>query len=70
MKTANLDETLNHLAKELNTIERQLTQCSEVLSQKRHEVIPIFVEKMIKILSLVGMANARFQLELFLQKIF
>ena len=65
VKTANLDETLNHLAKELNTIERQLTQRSEVLSQKRHEVIPIFVEKMIKILSLVGMANARFQLELF-----
>ena len=65
VKTANLDETLNHLMIELNTVERQLIQCSEVLSQKRHDVIPIFVEKMTKILSLVGMANARFQLELF-----
>ena len=65
VKTANLDETLNHLMIELNTVERQLIQCSEVLSQKRHDVIPIFVEKMTKILSLVGMANARFKLELF-----
>ena len=64
VKTANLDETLNHLMIELNTVERQLIHCSEVLSQKRHDVIPIFVEKMTKILSLVGMANARFQLEL------
>ena len=63
-KTANLEDTLNKLKSQLGKTEQQLAESSQLLSQKRQEVIPDFVDKMAKILALVGMPNARFQLEL------
>ena len=64
LKTANLEDTLNKLKSQLGKTEQQLAESSQLLSQKRQEVIPDFVDKMAKILTLVGMPNARFQLEL------
>ena len=64
LKTANLEDTLNKLKSQLGKTEQQLAESSQLLSQKRQEVIPDFVDKMAKILALVGMPNARFQLEL------
>lgn len=64
LKTANLEDTLNKLKSHLGKTEQQLAESSQLLSQKRQEVIPDFVDKMAKILALVGMPNARFQLEL------
>ena len=64
LKTANLDETLNKLQSQLLTTEQQLQESSQLLSEKRAEVIPSFVDQMTKILALVGMPNARFQLDL------
>ncbi|MGB1445513.1 MAG: DNA repair protein RecN [Flavobacteriaceae bacterium] len=64
IKTANLEDTLNKLKSQLGKTEQQLAESSQLLSQKRQEVIPDFVDKMAKILTLVGMPNARFQLEL------
>ena len=64
LKTANLEDTLNKLKSHLGKTEQQLAESSQLLSQKRQEVIPDFEDKMAKILALVGMPNARFQLEL------
>ena len=64
LKTANLEDTVNKLKSQLSKTEQQLAESSQLLSQKRQEVIPDFVDKMAKILALVGMPNARFQLEL------
>ena len=64
LKTANLDETLNNLKNQLLTTEQKLQESSQLLREKREEVIPSFTDQMTKILALVGMPNARFQLEL------
>ena len=64
LKTANLDETLNKLKTQLLTTEQQLQESSQLLREKREEVIPSFTDQMTKILALVGMPNARFQLDL------
>ena len=64
LKTANLDETLNKLKTQLLTTEQKLQESSQLLREKREEVIPSFTDHMTKILALVGMPNARFQLEL------
>ena len=64
LKTANLDETLNKLKSQLLTTEQKLQESSQLLREKREEVIPSFTDQMTKILALVGMPNARFQLDL------
>ena len=64
LKTANLDETLNRLNSQLLTTEQKLQESSQLLREKREEVIPSFTDQMTKILALVGMPNARFQLDL------
>ena len=63
LKTANIDQTLGELKAQLKAVDDKLHQCSDLLSNKRREVIPSFIDEMEKILVLVGMPNARFKLD-------
>ena len=64
IQTASLDETVANLITQQNASEAQLSKLSMQLSENRAQVIPTFIDQMTKILSLLGMPNARFKLSL------
>ena len=64
IQTASLDETVANLITQQNASEAQLSKLSTQLSENRAQVIPTFIDQMTKILSLLGMPNARFKLSL------
>ena len=64
MQTENLEENLQSFAKEQSKLIKQLDALSLTLSENRKNAIPVFTDQMVKILSLLGMPNARFKLEL------
>lgn len=64
MQTASLDDTVANLITQQSASEAQLSKLSMQLSENRVQVIPTFIDQMIKILSLLGMPNARFKLSL------
>ena len=64
IQTASLDETVANLITQQNASEAQLGKLSTQLSENRAQVIPTFIDQMTKILSLLGMPNARFKLSL------
>ena len=64
MQTENLEENLQSFVKEQSKLIKQLDALSLILSENRKNAIPVFTDQMVKILSLLGMPNARFKLEL------
>ncbi len=64
MQTENLEANLQSFAKEQSKLIKQLDALSLILSENRKIAIPVFTDQMVKIISLLGMPNARFKLEL------
>ncbi|MCH1517596.1 MAG: DNA repair protein RecN [Flavobacteriaceae bacterium] len=64
IQTENLEEDLQSLVKEQKGLIVQLDTLSQKLSENRQKAIPVFMDQMEKILSLLGMPNARFNLTL------
>lgn len=64
LQTDTLDERLRSLNEQSNRMESELMQLSTRLTDNRKQAIPSFVDQLVKLLSLLGMPNARFQLEL------
>ena len=64
MQTENLEENLQSFVKEQSKLIKQLDALSLILSENRKIAIPVFTDQMVKIISLLGMPNARFKLEL------
>ena len=64
IQTENLEEDLQSLVEEQKGLIVQLDTLSQKLSENRQKAIPVFMDQMEKILSLLGMPNARFNLTL------
>ena len=64
IQTENLEEDLQSLVEEQKRLIVQLDTLSQKLSKNRQKAIPVFMDQMEKILSLLGMPNARFNLTL------
>ena len=62
--TSNLNEAIDRLAAEEAALYKDLLAAGEQLSAGRQKGVPSFVEKINKLLALVGMPNARFEIAL------
>lgn len=64
VQTDELEKRLEDLEEQTRRWERELLQLASTLSSNRQKAIPSFVDQLEKLLTLLGMPNARFQLEL------
>lgn len=64
IQTEGLDEQVQLLENKKNILASSLDRLAEILSKNRREAIPIFSNQMMQLLGLLGMPNARFQLDL------
>ena len=64
VQTDELEKRLEDLEEQTGRWERELLQLASTLSSNRQKAIPSFVDQLEKLLTLLGMPNARFQLEL------
>ena len=64
IQTAQLDETLTRQKAELDKERKVLNELSDELNENRQSAITTFVSEITKLLSLLGMPKARFQLNL------
>ena len=62
--TDGLDEKLVQLQQQAKVLHDRLMHRSKLISDERMKAIPSFISQMTEILSLLGMPNARFQLDL------
>lgn len=62
--TLDINEAIEHLAKEEGVVFKELMAEAEQLSAKRKKVIPSFTKKINELLTLVGMPNARFDVRM------
>ncbi|MGB2245225.1 MAG: DNA repair protein RecN [Flavobacteriaceae bacterium] len=70
IETTTLEEKLARFINEQKQLERDLELACEALSTNRKKAIPVFITQMTKLLALLGMPNAQFQLELLAQETF
>ena len=64
VQTDELEKRLEDLEEQTGRWERELLQLASTLSSNRQKAIPSFVDQLEKLLTLLGMPNAQFQLEL------
>ena len=64
IQTASLDEQLQRLSEKRDTLSSSLEKLAQTLSDHRKEAIPTFINQMTQLLGLLGMPNARFQINL------
>ena len=64
VSVAAIEESLVVLEKQISTIETKLNQLALQLHQSRKSAIPVLIDKMVFLLSQLGMPNVRFKIEL------
>ncbi|WP_299365852.1 DNA repair protein RecN [Winogradskyella sp.] len=62
--TESLDESIIEKEKEISNLNKELNQIATTISNQRKAIIPVLIEKLEKMLSGLGMPNAKFKIEL------